>query len=490
MHRPSDFGTAWRPLASALASALFVLAGCAGPAGAPQHPLPAAPVAFKAAPERVNTPIDLLHAAPVGTWWRIFDDAVLDDLMLRAERGNTELATAATRVAFAQAALRNAQATGWPQLGAAVSAGRQGGPLVNAAGTDGTLFTAGVQLSYEVDLSRRLAASQDAAALDAQAREYQLRSARLLVQAQVAHTYLALRAADAERALAKQSLQAWRQTLQISEERLRQGSVAELAVLRQRTELQKATAEALGLDRRRAELESTLAVLVGEVASSFAVTELAAWRPQVPEIPSGIPSDVLVRRPDVAAAAQLLQAAQARTIGAQRAWWPSLVLTASGGQASPTLGDLLRSSMRAFGIGAVLAAPLFDGGRREAGVAQAQADEDAAMTYNRERVLTAFKEVEDQLVALRVLAAQADLSATAADAANRAAAISDSRWRSGVASHLELLDSQRSAWSSQAALLQAQAARAQATVGLIRALGGGWGDARLFGAAPAQRPGS
>lgn len=486
MQRPSNLGTAWWHSVSALC----VLAGCAAPTETPLQPLPAVPAAFKAAPVRDDTPIDTMLAEPVGTWWRIFDDAVLDDLMLRAERGNTELATAATRVAFAQAALRRAQAAGWPQLGAGTSAGRQGGPLVNAAGTEGTLFTAGVQLSYEVDLSRRLAADQDAATLDAQAREHQLRSARLLVQSQVAHAYLALRAADAERALAQQGLQARRQTLQIGEERLRQGSVAELDVLRQRVELQKAAAGALDLGRRRAELESTLAVLLGEVASGLAVAEVTNWSPRVPEIPSGIPSEVLVRRPDVAAAAKLLQAAHARTTGARRAWWPSLVLTATGGQASPTLGDLLHPSMRAFSIGALLAAPLFDGGRREAGVAQARADEDAALTYNRERVLTAFKEVEDQLVALRVLAAQADHYATAAEAAKRAAAISDSRWRNGLASHLELLDSQRSAWSSQAAVLQSQAARAQATVGLIRALGGGWGDVRVMGATPAQRPGS
>jgi multidrug efflux system outer membrane protein len=401
---------------------------------------------------------------------------VLSDLVQCAERGNTDLASAAARSAAAHAVLAATQAGSRPQLTASASASRQGGPLVNAAGTNGTLLTAGVQLSHEVDLAGRLAAAEGAAGLDAQARDSLLRSARLLLQADVAHTYLALRATDAERALAQRSLQAWQQTLQIGEERLRQGGVSELAVLRQRAELQAAQADALALDRRRGELEHSLALLLGEVASGFNVAERADWAPAVPAIPAGIPGDVLLRRPDVAAAAQQLQAAQTRTANARSAWWPSLALTASGGQASPGLADLLRGSMRAFGLGALLAAPLLDGGRREAGIAQAQADEELAVQASRQRVLVAFKEVEDQLLALQVLSAQAAHQAQAAAAAGRAAQLAGGRWASGLGSHLELLDAQRSALRSQAALLQAEAARAQATVGLIRALGGGWGS--------------
>ena len=467
---------------SALACGVVLagLAGCAAPGGPTATSavaVPAAPGAFKGAASAQAAAAALLPSPPDGTWWRVFEDPVLDDLMQRAERGNTELAAAAARVAGARAVLGQARAAGRPQLDASASAGRQGGPLVNAAGTDGTLYTAGVQLSYEVDLSGRLAATEGAAALDAQARESLLRSARLLVQAEVAHTYLALRGIDAEHALAQRSLQAWRQTLEITEQRLRNGSVAELALLRLRAEHHQARTEVLTLERRRAELENALALLLGEVSSGFVLAQAPGWAPRVPAVPSGIPSEVLVRRPDVAAAAQQLQAAQARSSAAQRAWWPSLSLTTSGGQASALLVDLLRSSMRAFSLGALLATPLLDGGRREANLAQAQADEAEALARSRGQVLTAFKEVEDQLVALRVLAEQAGHQQQAADAATRAAGLSASRWNNGLASHLELLDAQRSAWRSQAAALQAQSARAQATVGLIRALGGGWGGA-------------
>lgn len=480
-----------RILCRAMVSAACVLVACVlGACAAPQtrlhQPLPTTPVAFKAASAPGVTPFEAPQAELAGAWWRVFDDAVLDGLVQRAEHGNTELAVAAARLAAAQALLAGTRAAGQPQLGGSLSAGRQGGPLVNAAGTEGSLFTAGAQLSYELDLSGRLAQAQDAAALDAQARASQLRGERLRVQAEVAQAYLALRATDAERGLAQRSLQAWQQTLRISEERWRLGSVAELAVLRQRANLQAAQADALALERRRAELENALALLLGEAASGFALAELPAWAPRVPAIPSGIPSDMLLRRPDVAAAAQQLQAAQARTASAQRAGWPSLSLTASGGQASATLGELLHASMRAFSLGALLAAPLLDGGRRAAGVALAEADDDAALAQHRARVLTAFKEVEDQLVALRLLAQQAGHQAQACAAATRAAALADSRWRQGLASHLELLETQRSAWLADVALLHTQSAQAQATVGLIRALGGGWGEAEVR--APVQQP--
>jgi multidrug efflux system outer membrane protein len=415
----------------------------------------------------------------------VFNDPLLDDLVQRAERGNTDLASAAARSAAARAVLAATHAAGRPQLNASASASRQGGPLVNAAGTDGTLLTAGVQLSYEVDLAGRLAAAQDAAGLDALARDNLWRSARLLLQADVAHTYLALRATDAERALARRSLQAWQQTLQIAEERLRQGSVAELAVLRQRAEVQAAQADALALDRRRAELEHTLALLLAEVPGTVQLAEQPGWVARAPAIPAGIPADMLLRRPDVAAAAQQLQAAQARTAGARSAWCPSLALTASGGQASPGLADLLRTSMRVFGIGALLAAPLLDGGRRDAAIAQAQADETQALLHSRQRVLTAFKDVEDQLVALQVLAAQAAHQGQAATAAQRAEQLAATRFASGLGSHLELLDAQRAALRSQLARLQAETLRAQATVGLIRALGGGWGSVPPAAAASA-----
>jgi len=231
--------------------------------------------------------------------------------------------------------------------------------------------------------------------------------------------------------------------------------------------------QALALDRRRTQLEHALAVLLGELPTNFALAEVE-WRGALPAIPAGIPSTVLTRRPDVSAAQSAMLAAQARVGVAQAAWFPDVALTASGGYASSDLGDLFKWSARSWGVGALLSLPLFDGGRREAGVQNANALWDAAAASYREQVLTAFQDVEDQLAALRLLADQAGAQTQAVDAAARATVLSNSRYRNGLVSQLELLDARRSELANRRQAVQLRAAQYQATVGLIRALGGGW----------------
>jgi multidrug efflux system outer membrane protein len=187
-----------------------------------------------------------------------------------------------------------------------------------------------------------------------------------------------------------------------------------------------------------------------------------------------VPAAVLARRPDVSAAQASLLAAQARLGIAQTAWFPNLSLTANGGYASPDLGDLFKWSTRAWGVGALLSLPIFDGGRRDAAVAGAAAQLDGAAAGYREQVLVAFRDVEDELAALRLLGEQAEAVGQAVDSASRATALSDSRYRNGLVSQLELLDAQRSELANRRQAVQVRAARFQATVGLVRALGGGW----------------
>jgi len=191
-------------------------------------------------------------------------------------------------------------------------------------------------------------------------------------------------------------------------------------------------------------------------------------------IPAGVPSTVLTRRPDVAAAQSSLLAAQQRVGVAKAAWFPSLSLTASGGYASSELSDIFKWSARAWGVGALLALPIFDGGRREAGIQNARGEMDAALAQYREQVLVAFKDVEDQLAALRLLAEQAQAQGRAVDSAARTTALSDTRYRNGFVSQLDLLDAQRSELRNRRQALQVRAAQYQATVGLVRAIGGGW----------------
>lgn len=430
------------------------------------------PVVFKEADPRWAV-LQAAEAQARGDWWKVFSDPVLDHLVERAGLGNTNIQLAAARLAQARALVRSAAANRSPQADAAAGLNRQGGPLVNAAGSNGTLITASVNLSYEVDLLGRLSMAQDAAALDAQSRDALLQSTRLVEQADVAQTYFSLRSLDAERAVANAAVQSYRDSLRLTERRLRAGLVAELDVARLRTEVATSQAEVLTLERRRAELEHALALLVGEAATQFNLAQ-TPWVTTLPLIPAGIPSEMLARRPDVSAAQRSLLAAQTRLGAARTAWFPSLVLTASGGQASPDLGDLFRMSTRAWGLGALLALPLFDGGRREAATRQADAEVDAMLATYRGQVLTAFKDVEDQLSSLRWLAELADVHARGLDSAGRATTLSDSRYGNGLISQLDLLDARRTEWRTRRQALQVQLAQFHATVGLIRALGGGW----------------
>ncbi|MBA2723861.1 MAG: efflux transporter outer membrane subunit [Methylibium sp.] len=455
--------------------AALLLAGCVTAPAIDPAALPVAPAAFK---ERDNRWTLAAPAEPQarGQWWQAFADPTLTDLVERAGLANNTIHVATARLAQARALLRATDANRAPQIGIGASASR--GTQADTGSAATTFLGAGADLGYELDLFGRLATASRAAALDAQAREALLQSTRLLVQADVARTYLALRAVDEERALVRETVAAYRDTLGLTERRYQAGDIAELDVARIRTEVAATESEALALDRQRAELEHALAVLVGEAASGFEI-DATDWATALPVIPPGVPSTLLARRPDVSAAQSSMLAAQARVGVAQAAWFPNLSLTASGGYASPELGDLFRWSARAWGIGALLSLPLFDGGRREAGVQNASAELDAALAGYREQVLVAFRDVEDQLSALRLLSQQAEAQSRAVAAANRATLLSNSRWRNGYVSQLELLDAQRSELFNRRQALQVRSARYQATVGLVRALGGGWEGASL-----------
>lgn len=445
--------------------AALLLAGCASVGSVAPAQLPQAPVAYKAV-----TASDA--PALTASWWQPFADPVLDDLVTRAMTANTSVQAAANRLALARAALGSAQSARLPQLGVSAGAGRSSTPGQTIP-QPATQYSAGLNLAYELDLGGRLLHERNAAALDVQAREQLLADARLLVQANVARGYLALRALDTERDIVRDTVAAYGETLSLTEKRARAGDVADLDLARVRAELAANEAEALALDRRRLELETALAVLVGEPASDFSLKP-TAWTTALPTVPAGLPSELLQRRPDLAAARSQLQAAQARVGVAQAAWWPSLSLTAQGGGISNELSNLLKSGAGTWGIGLLGALPIFDGGRRESGVDTAKAQLDGEAIAFREQFLLALKDVEDQLGALSLLQAQDAASARAVSAAGQALKLSDTRYRNGLVSQLELLDARRSELANKRAALQVRSAQYQATVGLIRALGGGW----------------
>ena len=366
------------------------------------------------------------EAQPRGEWWLGFQAPVLADLVQSAGTANTSIQQAAARLAEARTLLRSADAARSVQVGASAGVTRQAGAATTGSAAPATLGTTGLNASYELDLFGRLSQTSDAARLDADAREALLQSTRLMVQADVAQTYLQLRAVQAEQVLVQESLAAYQDT----QRRLQAGDVAGLYVARVQTEVAATESDALALQRQQALLTNALAVL----------------------------------------------AAQARVGVAQKAWFPAVTLTGNAGHASPELGDLFKWSARAWGVSALLSLPIFEGGQRDAQIEGAKARLEAALADHRGQVLNAFRDVEDQLTSLRLLSGQAEAQGRAVTAARRATQLSDVRYRNGLVSQLEWLDARRSELRNRRQELQVRAAQYVATVGLIRALGGGWGD--------------
>lgn len=460
----------WLPLVAAL-----VLAGCSTPPAIDlQLDTPSGyKEGVKPTADRAGAPVE----APLpgdAQWWTVFRDPQLESLVARAADRNTDVQQAAARLAQARALAREVDSERMPQVGLGASATRGAG-IDKAQGMRPTnLFTAGLGASWELDLFGRLSGASRAASLDARSREALLQSTRLAVQSQTAQLYLAVRALDAEALIMQETVDAYRDTLQLTERRQRAGDLGELDVERVRTELAATESDALAVARQRTQVEHALAAVLGELPTGFSLP-VADWTTALPSIPAGLPSQMLERRPDVQAAQWRVEAAQERVGVAQAAWFPTIALTADGGYASTDLGELLKWSARSWGVGALLSLPILDGGRREAGEQSARAAFDGAMADYRAEVLGAFRDVEDQLAALRLLAQQSTVQAQAVTSARRATRLSDVRYRNGAISQLDLLDAQRSELrnSRQALLIKAQ--QYQATVALVRALGGGWG---------------
>jgi multidrug efflux system outer membrane protein len=474
---------------AAASLAVLMIAGCAT---APEFRQPEVevPAAFKEAqalsPEergrwKEATPSEHL---PRGEWWRAFDDPVLDALEEEAIGANQNLQAAAARVVQARAIAGIARADRWPRVDAGFGPSRNRPSSVAAGLPEGadvaavTTWRALASVSYEVDLFGRVANSVSAAEGDAQAAEATYRSVLLALQADVATFYFALRQADAELALLRDTVRLREESVALLQRRFDAGDIAELDLARARTELANTRSDAVGLERTRAELEHALAVLLGRSPAGFDLPPAPLVAGAPPAIPPGLPSSLLERRPDVAAAQRTMAAANARIGVARSAFFPSLVLTGVGGFESEDLSDLFRWSSRTWLLGplflTVLNQTVFDGGRRQANLERSQAALEESVADYRQRVLAAFAEVEDSLTALRVLAAQAGHQEEAVVSSRRAAHISRSRYDAGMVSYLDVIDAQRSLLTAQRQATQVRGARAVSTVALMRALGGGW----------------
>lgn len=453
----------------------LLLAGCTL---GPNYVKPDAPVpmTFKeGAPWTEAAPRDQLAKGP---WWELYRDPVLNDLQSRAAAANQQLKGAVARLDQARALARGSKADLSPQLDLDPTAQR-GRFSAEQTGISGGLtannFRLPLDLSYEVDLWGRVRRSIEAASADYQASAADFETIRLGLHSEVASNYFALRALDAEIALLGRSIELRREALFLVQARFANGVVSELDVARAETELASTEAEAIGLNKSRGELDHALAVLLGESPSSFNLAA-APLDLQPLNVAPDLPSQLLERRPDVAGAERQMAAANARIGVAKTAFFPAIRLTGSAGYESGEVASLFDWSSRSWGLGPAISLPIFDGGRNSANLERAKSAHEEAVANYRQQVLVAFQEVEDGLLGLRLLSDQAGVQERAVQAAQKAAEFSDKRYRAGMVSYLEVVDSQRTALQSERGAVQILGQRLQTSVLLIKALGGGWNE--------------
>jgi multidrug efflux system outer membrane protein len=450
----------------------LVLAGCSM---APEYhpPQTTVPAAYKeVAGWTAAAPMD---AAPRGAWWKVFADPVLDDLETRSDAASPTLAAALARYDQARAAARVDAADLFPQVGVEGDAGRQrvsgNRPLGNGTPQTYNDFSLGGAIDYELDLWGRIRNGVKASRADAQASAADLASARLSLQASVADAYIRLRGLDAQSDLLKRTAAAFDRAYQLTSTRHDGGIASGIDVNRSRTALSNARAQISIIANQRAATEHELAALVGAVASDFSV----APRVQpldAPDLPAGAPSELLQRRPDVAAAERRMFAANARIGVARAAFFPSVTLGLSGGWEA-TQGALLATPNTFWGLGPLSAVlSLFDGGRRSAQVKLSRGEYDELAADYRGTVLTAFRQVEDGIAAMHHLAAGLVDQRDAAEAAQRTSDLALTRYRDGASDYLEVVTAQTDALDAERLLLTAQVDRMRMSVALVKALGG------------------
>lgn len=419
------------------------------------------------------TPLD---TAPRGAWWQGYNDPLLNDLEARSEAASPTVAAAVARYDQAVALADRAGTERLPEISAGpsiardrVSAGRPGSPGSSSTYTTRTL---GGSFDWEIDLWGRLRGAARAGRADAAASNADLAAVRLSLHASIADTYFRLRQLDAEADLLLQTSKAYQRAFELTDIRHSGGIASGVDTSRAQSQLSDARAQLATIALDRANAEHQLAVLVGETPSTFSVP---AATPLIQPFPvaAGIPSELLQRRPDIAAAERRVAAANERIGVARAAQFPSLTLGLSGGFQN-TGGNLLSTASSFWALGPLaLIGPVFDGGRRKADARQSRAIFDEAAADYRSTVLDAFREVEDSLAGAHHLAGAERQQDEAARAANRTTDLALIRYRDGASDYLEVVVAQTASLIAQRAALVLHTQRLQTSVALIRALGGG-----------------
>lgn len=436
----------------------------------PAAPMPASYKGESVAPEpgwRAAQPADALDRGP---WWSAFDDPVLAGLLRQVEVSNKNLEAAEAAFRRAEEAVAEARAGLFPTAEINASAERSRSAASRGVGNS---FRATGSASWVPDLWGRIRQNVGSAAATAQASAGDLAAARLAAQSQLATAYMQLRVSDELRRLLDAAVAAYAEALRITENQYKAGIVAASDVAQARAQLESTRARAAGVAIRRAQLENAIAVLVGKPPSEIAIAP-ADRTPKLPEIPAGLPSRLLERRPDIAAAERRMAATNAEIGAAATAFYPDIVLSGDAGTAATRIARLISAPSLLWSFGSTLAQTVFDAGARHARVAQAVARFDETVALYRQSVLVALREVEDQLAALRILREQAGALDAAVVASREAERIMLNRYLAGTVPYTNVVVAQTAALNNAQAALDVQQARLVAAVALIEALGGGW----------------
>jgi NodT family efflux transporter outer membrane factor (OMF) lipoprotein len=412
-----------------------------------------------------------------GQWWEIFNDPKLNELESQVA-SNQSLIQAEAQYRQAQGLVQSAQSSLLPvfNLNGSFNNFKSAQGQTQVISGVRTLFGNTVAMAWEPDLWGKVRRQIEANTGNAQASAATLQALRLSIQSNLAVAYFQLKVLDAQRTLLDETVAAYQKTLDITKNRYAVGVVAKADVVQAETQLQSAKAQAINLGVQRAKLEHAIAVLIGKSPAELSLAA-SALTTQAPAIPLSLPSELLERRPDIAAAERKVAAANAQIGIAKAAYFPTLNLAMSNGFQSTDVGDLFTVARRYWAFGPAAAAlTVFDGGVKNAQYNQAIAGFDASVAAYRQAVLTGFQEVEDNLAALRILEEQAQVQNQAVASANQALALTNNQYQAGTVSYLNVMTAQTAALSNRQTAVQLQGDRLNAAVLLVKALGGGWNE--------------
>lgn len=443
-----------------------------------ERPLTATSPKFKGVTWRAASPSAHL---PKGEWWKVFNDSRLNNLVTAATANNQQLKGAMARFDQARAAAHMSRGDFFPSISLPLTAERQRtsenmpSPFpLNGLSYNGPAYNAPLDFSWELDLWGKLRRQAEGTRAEAAAAADAMHNVLLGIQAEVALNYFKLRTLDNEMRIVREAV-GWRnEALKIASARVQAGAGSELEQAQAETEVATAEAEISALQAQRDQLENMLAILIGTSASNFRVPATMGTLYAPPSVPAGVPSDLLERRPDISQAERVLESATARIGVAKAQFFPSVKLMGRGGFQSGDIDILFEPTSLMWSMGPSVSVPLFSGNKNRWNLTQTKAAHDEALAGYRQAFLAALADVESSLSSIRNLSAQAGSQQRARTSAERAAQLAKTRYEAGTSPYLDVIEANRMTLSTQRATAQIAGQRLIATVGLMKALGGGW----------------